>query len=388
MSRKLHIPKAAQIRGIRKALANRKTPKQFIPGLKKRLAKLTACILFALVAPMVRAQSPVSIVPTQQPLAPAGTACAGSTQTFVVQNRNQTQHSATLVLAGTVTAASMQIQGVDSAGNTFIISPTVQAGAMFNGVSAIVNASGYYPTVNVLVTCTVGGTFTLTYAGSQAAPVILAGTQFISLVDQQIFTGLSGNQNSVVFTTPFANSSGVIRFNYVTTPGTGGLIQVLCFMAGGGVNGGGEQFIFPLANSTANQLFKVPPATCPQAQLIYTAGAGSGAANEEYVFDSQGSAVNVTQGSYTHITGTTATAVKATGGTLLNVVVNTPAAGTISVFDLATAACTGTPSTNVVAVITVASATDAHATFLYNDALLNGICVKASAGMDITVSSQ
>jgi hypothetical protein len=38
---RLNIPKDAQIRGLRKAIKNRKTPRQFIPGMKKRLAKLT-----------------------------------------------------------------------------------------------------------------------------------------------------------------------------------------------------------------------------------------------------------------------------------------------------------------------------------------------------------
>jgi hypothetical protein len=33
---------AKQIKGLRKAIANRKTPRQFIPSLRKRLAKLTA----------------------------------------------------------------------------------------------------------------------------------------------------------------------------------------------------------------------------------------------------------------------------------------------------------------------------------------------------------
>ncbi len=37
---RLNIPKEAQIKGLRKAIKNRKTPRQFIPGMKKRLAKL------------------------------------------------------------------------------------------------------------------------------------------------------------------------------------------------------------------------------------------------------------------------------------------------------------------------------------------------------------
>jgi hypothetical protein len=38
MARK--FSKAQQIAGLRKALKNRKTPKQFLPSMRKRLAKL------------------------------------------------------------------------------------------------------------------------------------------------------------------------------------------------------------------------------------------------------------------------------------------------------------------------------------------------------------
>lgn len=114
-----------------------------------------------------------------------------------------------------------------------------------------------------------------------------------------------------------------------------------------------------------------------------------GAGNFAIVYDfwKSGTAVNTTLGTYTHVTTTTATTAKATFGTLVSITVNTPAAGTISVFDLATASCTGTPATNVVAVIT-ATATAPFGTFAYNHAMLNGICVKASVAMDFTVSTQ
>jgi hypothetical protein len=70
------------------------------------------------------------------------------------------------------------------------------------------------------------------------------------------------------------------------------------------------------------------------------------------------------------------------------VTVNTPAAGTISIFDLATAACTGTPSTNTIAVITATSTAPVGA-MEYNVYAQNGICVKASsASIDFTVSYQ
>jgi hypothetical protein len=387
MARKMNIPKAKQIQGLRKAIANRKTPKQFLPSLKKRLAKLMACILFALAAASARAQSPVSLVPTQQILAASGTACTGVGQSFTVNNRNQTQHTAILVLSGSATSSVLQIQGVDSSGNTFIISPTAHAGQLFTAVSAIVSASGYYPTVNVLVTCPIGITFTLTYSGSQTTPVILGGTQFLSLIDQQLFTAISGagNVGTAVFGTPFGNSSGVLVFTYLSSPVSGSILEAMCTSTTTGLM---TQFNFPIANlSPGVQVFKVPPATCPQVQVVYVSGGAAGNISFEYIFDSPGAAVNETQGSYTHITGTTATAVKTVPGTLVSVTVNTPAVGTISVFDLATAACTGTPSTNTVAVIT-ATATAPIATLLYNVGLLNGICVKASAAMDFTVSSQ
>jgi len=38
---RLNISKDAQIKGLRKAIKNRRTPRQFIPSMKKRLAKLT-----------------------------------------------------------------------------------------------------------------------------------------------------------------------------------------------------------------------------------------------------------------------------------------------------------------------------------------------------------
>lgn len=38
--RKMRIPVDAQIRGIKKALANKKTPPQFKAGMRKRLERL------------------------------------------------------------------------------------------------------------------------------------------------------------------------------------------------------------------------------------------------------------------------------------------------------------------------------------------------------------
>jgi hypothetical protein len=39
---RLKLTKAQQIKGLQKALKNRRTPKQFLPSMRKRLAKLKA----------------------------------------------------------------------------------------------------------------------------------------------------------------------------------------------------------------------------------------------------------------------------------------------------------------------------------------------------------
>jgi len=92
-------------------------------------------------------------------------------------------------------------------------------------------------------------------------------------------------------------------------------------------------------------------------------------------------------GEFTHIADTTAHAVRNNEGQLKSIVIGTPAAGTVSVFELASASCTGTPSTNVVSVITITASTQPQAIAL-NAHLHNGICVQASAAMDLTVMRQ
>lgn len=325
----------------------------------------------------------------------SGVLCTGAAQNFSTSNaalnalnfRNlgQTQHQATLVLSGATTNTTFVMQGVDSHGIAINISPIVQPG----GTNATVTGSGAFAEINIQVTCSAPQTFNLTYSGSSATVPVQGGTQFSNNIDQFIFNGQTGgsNQTGVVFDTPFGNSSGILRFQYNSANVAGSLLSVLCINGNGGASVTLEEFDFVLANALGTQTFRVPPATCPQAQVTYTSGGAGGPIQTEYILDALGGAVNTTLGFYTHVTGTTATAVKATSGTLVSVTVNTPAVGAISVFDLPAASCVMTPATNVVAVIT-ATVTAPLATFSYNTSLLNGICVKASAAMDFTVSAQ
>jgi hypothetical protein len=368
----------------------------------RKIALMASWGLFFLVSSLSHpifsfAQGPTYTIPQSVVSTVASaTSCTGSPQNFSTttpalnalnfRNLGQTQHTATLVMSGSTTTASLLIQGIDTAGNAVNISPISQGGTVFGGITATVAGTGAYANINIVVNCAVGNTFTLTYSGSSSTPPIVAGTQLVTQIDQQIFGGISGasSKNSPVFSAPFGNSSGFLYFAYATSPVAGSTLTVLCVDAPTTTM---FQYVFSIANVIGSQVFKVPPSACPQAQVLYVSGGAAGLTSVEYIFDAPGNPVNTTLGTYTHITTATATAAKATTGTLVNITVNTPAAGTISVFDLATASCTGTPATNVVAVIT-ATATAPLGTIPYNLAFQNGICVKASVPMDITVSTQ
>ncbi|HEY7855891.1 MAG TPA: hypothetical protein VIC32_05560 [Terriglobales bacterium] len=86
---------------------------------------------------------------------------------------------------------------------------------------------------------------------------------------------------------------------------------------------------------------------------------------------------------YAYIVTAATTAVKATAGVLHKIVINTPAAGTIGLYDVASGSCSGTPGSGKFAFITVTSSTQ-PVTLRYDVKTANGICVVTSAAMDIT----
>jgi hypothetical protein len=390
MPRKLNIPKDKQIKGLRKALANRKTPRAFIPSLKKRLAKLTgaAIILFVLYGCAARsaiAQTPVTVQPSQQVLAPAGTACTGSVQTFTVNNRNQTQHNVSIKTTS-VTGLSVQIFGQDSGGNLFLISDTGTIGAPSVGSNPILSANGYFPTIQVQVLCTpmTTGTFILSYSGTSASsnPQVVGGAQ-LTLEDKSIAQAAPANAGaSASFQPPFGDSLGYFTVLYAPGAGpAGSTVGVVCVDASGSQT---ANFSFNLTTATL-QVIPVPDASCPIATAVYgSGGATADTISIDYTFLQPGfKGTN----SYTHIIGTTATTIKIGPGVVHTIVIGTPAAGTVTLFDIAPVLCTGTPVTGIVSVIT-ATTTFPSAPMIYDSLFQNGICVKASAVMDITVNSQ
>lgn len=352
-------------------------------------------ILFFLTAVPVRAQyigttSPQTAIATLASNLP----CTGLAQNFTTgitpnfDNLGQTQHFASVSANVAVTNLQMQIQGIDSAGNVHVISDTASTAQPAVGANATLTGTGYFPNIRVVVTCfpATTGIFTLNYTGTSSTPNVNTGSYQIAQLDKTIgsFAPAGTTFAPNLMQTPFGNSYGVIYFQFLAAAGpAGSTANVTCQTPGGASP---PTFTFNLATTqNAEQIFYVPSGPCVNLAVNYTSGGASAATYVfEYVFLPPGSNQ---PNAYTHITGTTATVVKIGPGVLHTLVIGTPAAGTVSLFDLAPAACTGTPATNVVSVITVI-ATTTPPPYIYDSQFFNGICVKASVAMDITVSSQ
>jgi hypothetical protein len=401
---KLNIPKSKQIQGLRKAIANRKTPRQFIPSLKKRLAKLTSAamvlfILYGCSAIRLLAQTPVIIQPTQQTLA-TNIACTGTAQTFAVNNRNQTQHFATSSANASVTSFQMIIQGVDLSGNVFQISDIGQIGGA-------VSASGYFPNVQIQVTClpATTGTFSVSYSASSATSPVNAGAFLNSQIDKLVFRGLNAQapQTTTLITTPFGSSSGKLLFNFSANPGAvNASISVQC--QGSVTLGTYDTFSFSLQNGVPTiQQFDVPAEECPAVVIGYSSNASfAGTMNLEYIFNLPGMQPSITQlggclipggsgftGNLTPISVGANTTQKLTSNganlriMVCGVAVSVGVAGTIQ-FTEGTGATCGTGSSNVSGAMTLAvgtpltlgAATPIFATGIAGD----GLCITTAGG--------
>lgn len=164
MARK-KFTKDQQISGLRKALKNPRTPKQLLPSMKKRLAKLLALVFFVLFVPAAsRAQfiGYTSPQTTSFTVANAVTcpASPGVTNTVNVPNLGQTNHFVTYNTTGT--ASRIVVDILESDGSlTQRISDDGQSIP-----SGVITANGYYPIIQVSYTCIGnGGTISIQYFG-------------------------------------------------------------------------------------------------------------------------------------------------------------------------------------------------------------------------------
>jgi hypothetical protein len=363
--------------------------------LRKKCFVIT--LLFALagiLAPQAQAQylgttSPQSVQATLATSLP----CTGTAQNFTTglipnfDNLGQTQHYAYATAGAAVTTLTMQIFGLDPSGNAYAISDMATTSIPAAGVSTATVGTGYFTNIRVTVTClpVTTGTFTLNYTGTSSTPSNIVGSYQIAMQDKVINSQSSAGTSSSInfFSTPYGNSQGVVYFEFLGTGPAGSSINVNCQTTNGS---GPPSWVYTVATTdSVTQRFPVPPEPCPTISVGYNSGGASASVVLfDYVFMQPGT---TDTDASTHIAGTTATVVKSGPGVVHTVVIGTPAAGTVSLFDLAPAACTGTPATNVVSVIT-ATATFPSAPEIYDTLFNHGICVKASATMDITVSTR
>jgi hypothetical protein len=216
--------------------------------------------------------------------------CTGTAQTFPINNLGQTQHK--LSISNIVGAAKFQaeIDGIDKQGNVFRVSDVLEMpGAALALRQGTLNGSGYFPQIQVLVTCSPGtATFTASYSGSQFTFENDAGSYLAAQVDKISF----GSANSAVaqadsFQTPFGSTAGTLYVAYIGTPGAGVQMSVTC--------GTVSQAFIPIVSqvtlvaTTATQAFQIPPQPCPFVTLNYGGGGGAvGSITAEYVFSVPG----------------------------------------------------------------------------------------------------
>ena len=362
--------------------------KNFFP--RRTLYALIAGLLFLLGAmpPQADAQITYTTPQTVNAIVANSVACTGSAQNFITsqsggtgfRNLGQTQHYVSAVVSG-AKQFTLEIDGIDHSGNVYRISDVLSLAT--SSTNGSVTGSGSYTNIQVSVTCTVGGTFTASYSGTSQTSNMDVGSFLFAQVDKQLVSGAAvGGTYTSTFQTPYANAAGTLYLQYITSAASNSGLTLQCMTASGTNN---APIILSPAATTNLQAWRIPPGVCPTATVQYTGGAGGTSVNIEYVFSQPGQSVNPLSNNYTHITGTTATVVSSISGTLHTLTINKGGAGTVSIFDLPGASCTGTPASSPIAIITATATT--LQTFTYDVFAFSGICVQASATMDITVSA-
>lgn len=311
-----------------------------------------------------------------------------STNTATVSNLGQIVHSVTYTTTGNPTSIALRLQGsFDGVG--FV--PISDTATSQNGV---LTAMGYWPVVQLnVIGCTGGSTPTITakYTGTSVSPSFFLGSTDSTFYQKPMFVGQSGGSSALAFSgqtipVPYGNSSGLIVLSVAGSLAAGSTFTINADY-GQASSITIATFALPTAPNVV-QAFQVPEGPVNGISITFTSGGASAATfNAVYFLRKPGYTGGAgSQTTYAHITGTTATAVKVSGGFVHTLTVNTGGAGTLSIFDLNGAACTGTPATNTIAVITAVAGT--LQTFTYDVNTFNGVCVKASAAMDYTVSFQ
>ena len=253
---------------------------------KAKLARLSvlAAFLFSIFACPSFAQftgfsvpQPVSTIPF-----PAGTACTGAQQVALVPNLGQTEHFFTVTTSGVV-AFRATAQGSHD-------------GVTFNDITDVATTSGntvmgqgYYPVVQVSVTCaSASGTFGVRYSAEATAPAMQIAALQSAQLDKTVAVAAPANANftSQTIRSPFGTSGGALYFTYSATGPAGSILNIGCSTLS--IPAASSVASFPLATSSATQFFTVPLLPCDFVTISYTSGGASAVTfTASYVFNNQ-----------------------------------------------------------------------------------------------------
>lgn len=207
------------IKMIRGALKSPKTPKQLIPSLKKRLAKLTggstrlSLILAAAGSLFLFPSTSFAqfIGYTSPQTVAANPLVARTTPVRVnVPNIGQNMHYLNWTTLGTITALDLRLEGSNDGTNWFPISDdSTDLTSAFGSVYA----TGYFAVVSVnLINITGGGSITASYSGtSGTAGSPLGNYNPSQQVRKVVFSTLVANANQqATVSVPFSSALGYI----------------------------------------------------------------------------------------------------------------------------------------------------------------------------------
>lgn len=141
------------------------------------ISKTAALLLFALLSlcPRETQAQFVGFTGLQTVSSPLATnvTCTGGQQSFSPSNLGQISHQASAT--SSATSFTLEIDGTDNVNATYRISNPAISFANASTTSYIAQGFGYYAKITIVVSCTAGSTFSLSYSGGQSAYSQLIG---------------------------------------------------------------------------------------------------------------------------------------------------------------------------------------------------------------------
>jgi hypothetical protein len=257
--------------------------------VRKSIRALLIVAVYAICALRCEAQFIGYVSPqTVQNTLASNLACTGATQLFTTgvtanfMNIGQTEHQLTIaVTAGNPTFFKAIIQGIDRGGNVFQISDAMRLAQ--GQTNASLFAHGYYPQIQVSITCSTGTSFSAAYTGSSSDSGPILGASQIGQLAKVIAAVIPANASFTdLIQTPFGNAQGYLYVFPIGVLPAGSSLALTC-----SGNGNSQQYTletFALPTFNTQFFYPIPPASCPFVSTTYTSG-GASASNLSFEYD-------------------------------------------------------------------------------------------------------